>query len=317
MADGCVIKKGERFYLGGTRQIFDCWVTVDEYLWYAANQWHLVVETPWGLCEMWAGGAGGATCANDDWSESIIFWAHDDKEGEWVEFDVERCSPPCYVRGFAYDLDENPVSGASVNIGGVAYITGDTGYTNYVECVCESGPLTAVISPPAGYTCFEGNCSVDYLCVEGYSDIKFPLVAVVPAIFQYEVIFDLTHPALVDTRALLEAEYAKYYKATAWNITPADPDCFDRLQALGGGLDQTWETGWLCQAIEYGESPCAPLPYWLCPLPTPETIYFRGECTCSNFKDNLQHLGIPCMHLIAARIYYGNNPPYCPYIPCP
>jgi len=146
------------------------------------------------------------------------------------------------------------------------------------------------------------------------SDIHAGYVA---RLFQYEVIFDLGHPALADTRALLEAEYAKYYKATAWNITPADPDCFDRLQALGGGLDQTWETGWLCQAIEYGESPCAPLPYWLCPLPTPETIYMRGECTCSNFRDNLQHLGIPCMHLIAARIYYGNEPPWCPYIPCP
>jgi len=146
--------------------------------------------------------------------------------------------------------------------------------------------------------------------------MPYLLVTYAPAIFQYEVIFDIGHPALVDTRALLEAEYAKYYKATAWNITPADPDCFDRLQALGGGLDQTWETGWLCQAIEYGESPCAPLPYWLCPLPTPETIYMRGECSCSNFRDNLQPLGIPCMHLIAARIYYGNEPPWCPYIPC-
>jgi len=149
-------------------------------------------------------------------------------------------------------------------------------------------------------------------------DLQKPylLVTYAPAIFQYEVIFDLGHPALVDTRALLEAEYAKYYKATAWNITPADPDCFDRLQALGGGLDQTWETGWLCQAIEYGESPCAPLPYWLCPLPTPETIYMRGECSCSNFREKLQPLGIPCMHLIAARIHYGIEPPWCPYIPC-
>jgi len=316
MADGCVIKEGERFYLGETREIFDCWVEVKEYLWYAANPWHLIVEVPWGMCDMWVGGRGGATCANEDWSESIIFWASDDKGDEWVELDVERCSPPCYVRGFAYDRDGVPVSGATVYFKGVGYLTGANGYTDYVECICESGLHTASIVPPDGYTWFEGTHTVDYLCVEGYSDVNFPLVKeYVPppyTLFQYEIAFD----ARVSGNPLYIAELEKYEKATAWWVGYSDPDCWDASCSNCADFLETHADGWLCAAIEYGESPCAPLPWYVCPFPSPETHYIRGECSCSHFREELQGLGIPCAHLMAAYDQTVGELPWCPYIPC-
>jgi len=135
--------------------------------------------------------------------------------------------------------------------------------------------------------------------------------------FQYQVIFDLEDPDLGDNRHLLEAEYTKHAGVAAWYVERGVRDCFTRLQAYGGTGDGNWETGWLCQAVEYGPSPCAPLPYWLCPWPSPETIYFRGECSCSHFREVLQPLGIPCYHLIAARKFWGDEPWYCPYVKCP
>lgn len=143
-------------------------------------------------------------------------------------------------------------------------------------------------------------------------EICYEEVVPVPpdARFQYEIDFGINHP-------LAQKQRDEYAAAVRWIVVHEDPDCFVRLQAQGGGVDESWETGWLCQAVEYGQSPCAPLPWWICPWPSPETIYFRGECSCSNFQDNLQRYGIPCMHLIAAKAYYGGDMPYCPYKPCP
>jgi len=142
-------------------------------------------------------------------------------------------------------------------------------------------------------------------------------VPVLPDIFQYQVIFDLEDPLLGDYKYLLEEQYEKHAGVAAWYVERGVRDCFTRLQAVGGTGDHAWKTGWLCQAVEYGPSPCAPLPYWLCPWPSPETIYFRGECSCSEFRNTLQPLGIPCWHLIAARKFWGDKPWYCPYVQCP
>jgi len=139
----------------------------------------------------------------------------------------------------------------------------------------------------------------------------------VEPLFQYQVIFDLEDPLLGRYRHLLEEQYEKHAGVAAWYVERGVRDCFTRLQAVGGIGDYAWETGWFCQAVEYGPSPCAPLPYWLCPWPSPETIYFRGECSCSEFRNTLQPLGIPCWHLIAARKFWGDEPWYCPYVQCP
>jgi len=138
-----------------------------------------------------------------------------------------------------------------------------------------------------------------------------------PTLFQYEIMFDLEDPRLGDNKSLLEAEYAKFEAAGWKEITHEDPDCFPVIALHGGGIDETPRECWLCQAVEYGKSPCHPLPFWLCPWSSPETIYFRGDCTCSNFRDTLQPLGIPCMHLIAALKWYAGKPAYCPYVECP
>lgn len=175
----------------------------------------------------------------------------------------------------------------------------------------------------------EGNYTVRIIDVSGNCenwsgerDIKVILiieeeVPELPDIFQYQVIFDLANPLLGDNLWRLEAEYVKFEAAGGWKITHEDPDCFPLIQGLHGGVDETPQSGWLCQAIEYGKSPCAPLPYWLCPYPTPETVYFRGECSCAEFKDTLQPLGIPCWHLIAALKWYDGKPAWCPYVQCP
>ena len=140
---------------------------------------------------------------------------------------------------------------------------------------------------------------------------------VLPDIFQYQVIFEIEDPIIEDYRHLLEDEYEKYWAAGWREVTHEDPDCFPRVALHGGGIDETPHSVWLCQAIEYGPSPCAPVPWWLCPWPSPETIYMRGECDCDHFKDTLQPLGIPCAHLIAALAWYAGKPAYCPYIKCP
>jgi len=136
------------------------------------------------------------------------------------------------------------------------------------------------------------------------------------SLFQYQVIFDLEDPDLGRYKYLLEAEYAKYEAADQWLVTHVDPDCFNQLEPIVDGESGDREIGWLCQAVEYGPSPCAPLPWWLCPWPSPVTIYLRGGCSCSNFREVLQPLGIPCCHLIAALKWYAGKPAYCPYVQC-
>ena len=135
--------------------------------------------------------------------------------------------------------------------------------------------------------------------------------------FQYQVIFDLDDPDLGDNRYLLEAEYATFEAAGGWRITHEDPDCFPLLVGHGGGVDETPQSGWLSLGVEFGESPCAPIPYYLCQLPTPQTQYWRGECSCDLFKGTLQPLGIPCWHLIAAKAWYSGETPWSDYVKCP
>ena len=134
--------------------------------------------------------------------------------------------------------------------------------------------------------------------------------------YQYQLYFDLDAAEISLYRHLLQAEYDKYEAAKPWTVVPEKPDCFSQIEPSALYPGGTFGSGWLCQAVEYGKSPCAPLPYWLCSVSSPETIYMRGECSCSDFLTNLQPLGIPCMHLIAAMAHYGNSPPYCPYIQC-
>lgn len=137
-----------------------------------------------------------------------------------------------------------------------------------------------------------------------------------PDIFQYQVIFDLDHPALAENVWRLEAEYAKYAAIAGWLITPSEPDCFDAIRPDPLEGDGISRTGWLCQAVEFGPSGCWPFPWWACPHETEKTIYFRGECSCTHFQDTLQFLGIPCYHLIKAKVWYGSSVPYCPYTQC-
>lgn len=135
--------------------------------------------------------------------------------------------------------------------------------------------------------------------------------------YQYQLIFDLEDDDLGDNLYLLEAEYAKYEAAGSWFINHDDPDCFERIQPINTPEDDTPQSGWLSLGVEFGESPCAPIPYYLCPLPTPQTQYWRGECSCDLFKNTLQPLGIPCSHLIAAMKWYSGEPAWSKYIQCP
>jgi len=145
---------------------------------------------------------------------------------------------------------------------------------------------------------------------EWLMDIKLPR-------FQYQVIFDLADPDLGDNLYLLQAEYAKYEAAGSWFVSHDKPDCFTQIQPINTPEDDTPQSGWLSLGVEFGESPCAPLPYYLCPLPTPQTQYWRGECSCDLFKNTLQPLGIPCSHLIAAMNWYLGEPAWSKYIQCP
>ena len=135
--------------------------------------------------------------------------------------------------------------------------------------------------------------------------------------FQYQLIFDLEDPDLGDNLWRLQAEYAKFEAAGWWSITHEDPDCFPQIAGHGGGVDETPRSGWLSLAVEFGTSPCHPLPYYLCPFPTPQTQYWRGECNCPEFRTTLQPLGIPCYHLIAALKWYSGETPYSRYVQCP
>jgi len=134
--------------------------------------------------------------------------------------------------------------------------------------------------------------------------------------YQYQLYFDLGAPEIASHRHLLQAEYDKFNEAMPWTVEPEGKDCFRRLDPSALYPGGTFATGWLCQAGEFIASGCSPLPWWVCPDQTEWDIYMRGECSCSDFVENLQPLGIPCMHLIAAKAYYGDNPPYCPYKPC-
>jgi hypothetical protein len=134
--------------------------------------------------------------------------------------------------------------------------------------------------------------------------------------YQYQLYFDLDAPEIASNRHLLQAEYDKFNAAKPWTIVTEGVDCFERLQPSTLYAGGSFETGWLCQAGEFLASGCSPLPWWMCPSLTDWDIYMRGECSCSDFKENLQPLGIPCMHLIAAREHYGSEPPYCPYVQC-
>jgi len=135
--------------------------------------------------------------------------------------------------------------------------------------------------------------------------------------YQYQLIFDLEDPDLGDNLYLLEAEYAKYEAAGSWFVNHEKPDCFTHIQPIDTIEDDTPQSGWLSLGVEFGESPCAPIPYYLCPLPTPQTQYWRGECSCDLFKNTLQPLGIPCSHLIAAMKWYSGEPAWSDYVKCP
>lgn len=135
--------------------------------------------------------------------------------------------------------------------------------------------------------------------------------------YQYQVIFDLADQDLGDNLWRLEAEYAKYEAAGSWFVHHEKPDCFERIQPIWTPEDDTPQSGWLSLGVEFGESPCAPIPYYLCPLPTPQTQYWRGECSCDLFLNTLQPLGIPCSHLIAAMNWYSGKPAWSNYVQCP
>ena len=157
----------------------------------------------------------------------------------------------------------------------------------------------------------DGNCETPVLERASWlMDIVLPR-------FQYQLIFDLEDPDLGDNLYLLEAEYAKFEAAGWWEITHEDPDCFPLLAGHGVGVDETPQSGWLSLGVEFGESPCAPVPYYLCPYPTPQTQYWRGECSCDDFKNTLQPLGIPCWHLLAAMKWYSGETPWSDYVKCP
>jgi hypothetical protein len=134
--------------------------------------------------------------------------------------------------------------------------------------------------------------------------------------FQYQLIFDLSDPDLGDNAWRLDAEYAKYEAAGSWFVNHDKPDCFTHIQPINTAEDDTPQSGWLSLGVEFGASPCAPLPYYLCPLPTPQTQYWRGECSCDLFKSTLQPLGIPCSHLIAAMNWYSGEPAWSDYTKC-
>jgi len=143
------------------------------------------------------------------------------------------------------------------------------------------------------------------------------LMNVVLPRYQYQVIFDLEDPDLGDNLWRLEAEYATFEAAGGWQITHEDPDCFPLISGHGGGVDETPRAGWLSLGVEFGASGCYPLPWQMCPDLTPQTQYWRGECSCSEFRNTLQPLGIPCWHLIAAKAWYSGKPAWSDYVKCP
>jgi len=156
-----------------------------------------------------------------------------------------------------------------------------------------------------------GNCETPVMKrAEWLMDIVFPR-------YQYQLIFDLGDSDLGDNLWRLEAEYVKYAAAGSWFVNHEKPDCFTHIQPINTPEDDTPQSGWLSLGVEFGESPCAPIPHYLCPLPTPQTQYWRGECSCSEFRNTLQPLGIPCSHLIAAMEWYSGEPAWSDYVKCP
>lgn len=143
------------------------------------------------------------------------------------------------------------------------------------------------------------------------------LINIILPRFQYQIIFDLKDPDLGDNAWRLEAEYAKFEAAGSWFVHHEYPDCFPTIQPINTPHDDTRRSGWLSLGAEFGTSPCHPLPYYLCPFPTPKTQYWRGECNCPEFLNTLQPLGIPCSHLIAALKWYSGKTPYSQYVNCP
>lgn len=190
-----------------------------------------------------------------------------------------------------------------------AYLRGTSGTYSL-----ESGEKFIEFSA-SGYYIFElwrvsGNCETRTERVaESFLNLEAPK-------YQYQLYFDLDAPEIASYRHLLQGEYDKYNAAKPWTVVPEGTDCFSRIEpsALysGSGVFDAW----LCQAAEPDTWRMDPLPWWLAPSLTDWDIYMRGECSCSDFRQNLQPLGIPCFHLIAAREYYGSEPPHCPYVQC-
>jgi len=157
----------------------------------------------------------------------------------------------------------------------------------------------------------DGNCETPVLERASW------LMNIILPRFQYQLIFDLEDPDLGDNLYLLEAECAKYEAGREWFVSHEDPDCFSYIAPAIMAPDELPGSGWLSLGVEFGESPCAPIPYYLCPLPTPQEQYWRGECSCDLFRNTLQPLGIPCAHLIAAMKWYAGEPAWSKYVQCP
>jgi len=134
--------------------------------------------------------------------------------------------------------------------------------------------------------------------------------------YQYQLIFDVSDPALGGNAYLLQAEWDKYNAYKPYGITTPDPDCFIDTFGYNEPVPKSSESGWLCQAAEFLSSGCSPLPWWMCRSMTEWDVYMRGECSCAAFREGLGDLGIPCHHLIAVHERYAGEPPYCGYVKC-
>lgn len=334
----CEINEGERFYLGQTRQVFDCWVEVDEYMWESSSPWHLIVKMPWGICEFWAGGAGAPTCLDSDSDNSILFWPGDDYPAEWVEFDVERCGIPelalenigiarrygdlLYLKGLIIDIvetDDLCIFYSRPGDADLYHVAAEGSKYLHIENYLGNYDFEAEgryikFSMPGRYILelwrVDGGCSV---LVERVSQYAFDFAA--PP-FQYQLIFDLDSPYLGESKSLLEQSYADNAKSDAWQRQELMRDCWRFKGRFGGVWESEWANCWLCSAIEFGASGCPPLSWRECPDLTPREEYFRGECDCDEFSGTLSALGIPCKHLIEMMDALGGKPLRCPYVSC-
>ncbi len=235
---------------------------------------------------------------------------------------IRRHGSKFYLQGEIRNIKETdeiclmysrPGSAALLNLPGdllpQTYLTGTSGTYNL-----ESGGKYFEFSA-SGYYIFE-LWRVAASCETRTEKVAEYFLRLEAPTYQYQLYFDLDAPEIADSRHLLQAEYDMFNEARPWTVVPEGVDCFERLQPSTLYAGGSFETGWLCQAGEFLASGCSPLPWWMCPSLTDWDIYMRGECSCSDFKENLQPLGIPCMHLIAAKEYYGDKTPYCPYVQC-